>query len=73
MWYSSVKRIGSSKTAVFGNMVPVITIALAYFFLNETVSLVQAAGVVIILAGVYLTRSGDKWLERKKGLPEYSY
>lgn len=72
VWYSSVKRIGSSKTAVFGNMVPVITIALAYFFLNETVSLVQAAGVVVILAGVYLTRSGDKWLERRKGLPEYS-
>jgi drug/metabolite transporter (DMT)-like permease len=73
IWYLSVKRIGSSKTSVYSNMVPVFTIILSYFFLKESVSFIQALGAVTILTGVYLTRAGDRWFERKKKLPEYPY
>ncbi len=58
VWYSSVKRIGNTKTVIYGNIVPIFTVIFAYIFISERIGLWQAVGAVIILAGVYLTRSG---------------
>lgn len=60
IWYVSVKRVGNSRTAIYNNFVPVITVLFAYFSLGERITLLQAAGALVIFAGVYLTRSG-KW------------
>jgi drug/metabolite transporter (DMT)-like permease len=59
-WYASVKRIGNSKTAIYGNVTPIMTVVFAYIFIAEKISLWQAVGALIILFGVYLTRSGDR-------------
>ncbi|MDH4217810.1 MAG: DMT family transporter [Candidatus Aminicenantes bacterium] len=59
-WYASVKKIGNSKTAIYGNMTPIMTVIFAYVFIAEKISLWQAIGAIIILFGVYLTRSGDR-------------
>jgi drug/metabolite transporter (DMT)-like permease len=58
VWYASVKRIGNSKTVIYGNIVPVFTVIFAAIFIAERIGLWQAMGAVIILVGVYLTRSG---------------
>ncbi len=58
-WYTSVKRIGNSKTAIYGNMTPILTVVFASIFIAERISLWQAIGALIILFGVYLTRSGN--------------
>jgi drug/metabolite transporter (DMT)-like permease len=58
IWYASVKRVGNSKTVIYGNIVPIFTIIFAAIFLAERIGLWQAVGGLIILAGVYLTRSG---------------
>jgi len=60
IWYSSVKRVGSTKTGVFGYITPVFAVIIARIFLGEEIHLHQVAGVVIIFAGFYLTRFGDK-------------
>lgn len=65
IWYSSVKRIGNSKTAVYDYLLPVFTVIFAYILLKERISLLQAAGALIIFAGVYLTRSGYRIFEKK--------
>ena len=57
-WYSSVKRVGNTKTAIYGNITPVLTVVFAYIFLSERITLLQAGGALIILLGVYLARSG---------------
>jgi drug/metabolite transporter (DMT)-like permease len=62
-WYSSVKRVGNTKTAIYGNITPVLTIIFAYIFLSERITLLQAGGALIILVGVYLARSGYHLLE----------
>jgi len=59
-WYASVKRIGNSKTAIYGNVTPIMTVIFAYIFIAERISFWQAIGALIILFGVYLTRSGDR-------------
>lgn len=58
IWYRSVKRVGNSKTAIYGYITPVFTVIFAYIFLAEKITILQAAGALIIFAGVYLARSG---------------
>lgn len=53
----AIERIGASRTSVASMVGPVATIALAYVFLGERVSVWQIAGTVLVLAGIYvLTR-----------------
>ncbi len=58
-WYSSVKAVGSAKTAVFNNVTPVLAILFAVIFLGERFQPAQILGGLVILAGVYMTRTGD--------------
>jgi len=58
VWYASVKRIGNSKTVIYGNVLPIFAVIFAYIFIAERIGFWQAVGALIILAGVYLTRSG---------------
>jgi drug/metabolite transporter (DMT)-like permease len=60
-WYASVKRIGNSKTAIYGNVTPIMTVVFAYVVIAEKISLWQAIGAFIILTGVYLTRSEHRF------------
>lgn len=63
-WYASVKRVGNSKTAIYGNVTPIMTVLFAYIFIAEKISLWQAFGALIILFGVYLTRSGGRLIRK---------
>lgn len=54
-----IKRVGSDNAAIVGSIGPVSTIILAYFFLQESISLFQIIGTIMILFGVLLV-SGQK-------------
>lgn len=69
LWYHSVQRVGSAKTGVYGNLIPILAIVFAGIVLGERLGTVQAIGAAITLAGVYLTRSGYRFFERKAGVP----
>jgi drug/metabolite transporter (DMT)-like permease len=66
IWYSSVRRVGNTKTGIYGNITPVFTVFFAYFFLGESIGLIQVIGTLIIFLGFSLTRFGDRWFGRKK-------
>ena len=53
LWSRGIHRLGASRTAVFLNLVPVCTLALAYLILGETVHWSQILGILIVLSGVY--------------------
>jgi O-acetylserine/cysteine efflux transporter len=65
LWYESVKQVGSAKTGVYSNLTPILAIFFAGLVLGEKLAAIQAAGAAITLAGVYLTRSGYRFFERK--------
>jgi drug/metabolite transporter (DMT)-like permease len=65
IWYESVKEVGSAKTGVYSNLTPILAIFFAGVVLGERLAAVQAVGAAITLAGVYLTRSGYRFFERK--------
>jgi drug/metabolite transporter (DMT)-like permease len=68
IWYASVKRVGNSKTAIYGNITPVFAVISAYIFLSEKLTLLQIMGAVVIFAGVYLTRSGYRFFVKRNGV-----
>ncbi|RPJ00305.1 MAG: DMT family transporter [Candidatus Aminicenantes bacterium] len=67
LWYESVKEVGSAKTGVYSNLTPILAIFFAGLVLGERLAAIQAVGAAVTLAGVYLTRSGYRFFERKGG------
>ena len=65
IWYESVKEVGSAKTGVYSNLTPILAIFVAGLVLGERLSATQAIGAAVTRAGVYLTRSGYRFFERK--------
>lgn len=55
IWSMGVQRLGAARTAVFNNLVPVVTFALAFAILHEPIAWLQIMGGVIVLAGVWHT------------------
>ncbi len=64
-WYYGVQRIGNTRTSVYSNMVPLVALLVAYFYLGEKIGPLQALGAAIIIIGVYTTRTSPVSLERK--------
>ena len=55
----AVERIGAGRASMASMIGPVSTIALAYLFLDERISVCQLAGTALVLTGIYvLTRAG---------------
>ena len=56
IWYTGVQRLGSARTSVYSNLVPVAAMAVAFFWLHEPIGAVRLAGAALVLAGLVLTR-----------------
>lgn len=65
IWYKSVSAVGSAKTGVYSNLTPVLAVLIAAAALGDRLSVLQAVGAAITLSGVYLTRSGYRFFEKK--------
>lgn len=50
----SIRRIGAARTMVFINLVPVFSTVLAVLILGESVSVPKIAGLVVVIAAVWL-------------------
>jgi drug/metabolite transporter (DMT)-like permease len=55
-WYRGVRVIGSTRTAMFSNLQPIVTLAGSWPLLGEQPTLVQGVGVAAVLGGLLLTR-----------------
>jgi len=52
----AIRRLGASTAAMIATLGPVLTILLAYLFLDEPLNLVQLAGAaLVVLSVMYLT------------------
>lgn len=58
IWYIGVRQIGSARTAVYSNFVPIMALASAAVFLDESIGIPKIAGAAAVLAGVALSRIG---------------
>jgi drug/metabolite transporter (DMT)-like permease len=58
IWYMAVREIGSARTSVYSNVVPIVAMLTAVVFLGERVTASRLAGAAAVLIGVALTRVG---------------
>ncbi len=58
LYYYSLHEIGPSRVGVFNFLTPVFTLLFAFLLLHETVTLLQIAGLTIIIIGITITKIG---------------
>jgi drug/metabolite transporter (DMT)-like permease len=56
LWYYGVRHLGSSRTAVYSNTVPIVALLVAWLTLGEVPTWTQVGGAIMILAGIGLAR-----------------
>jgi drug/metabolite transporter (DMT)-like permease len=57
-YYQGIEKIGPTRAALYINFVPISAIIMAYLILKEPVTWSLAAGVALVIIGVYLTNNG---------------
>lgn len=55
VWIWVVGRLGSTQASLSQYLCPVVSIAFAWVYLDETLGVLQLAGAAVILLGLYLT------------------
>jgi drug/metabolite transporter (DMT)-like permease len=60
IWYAAVRQIGSARTSVYSNVIPIVAMVTAVMFLGEPLSATKAIGASAVLIGVALTRVTSK-------------
>lgn len=56
VWYSGVREIGSTRTAVYSNLTPLVAVLFAWQVLGEQLLQRQVLGAGLVFIGIYLTR-----------------
>lgn len=57
-WYRGVRVIGSTRTAMFSNLQPIVALGASWPLLGERPTLMQGVGAVAVFGGLLLTRQG---------------
>lgn len=55
---AAIARMGAARTAVIGSVGPIFTIGLGALLLDESISLAQIGGTILVLLGVWLASKG---------------
>lgn len=63
IWYAAVREIGSARTSVYSNLLPIVAMLTAYLWLREPIGATKVAGAAAVLAGVALTRMRQQRLQ----------
>src|SRR5436853_1139346 len=58
IWNQGVRKIGSTRTAIYSNITPIVAVLVAWPILGEAPTMGQIAGAIIIFIGLYLVRHG---------------
>jgi drug/metabolite transporter (DMT)-like permease len=57
LFYRGVQILGPTRTAMYGNLQPLIAIAVAWMMLGERPTVWQAVGAAFIMGGLLLSRT----------------
>lgn len=67
VWIWVLGQLGSTKASISQYFCPVVSIAFAWVYLDETFGALQFAGAIVILLGLYLTLSRSHTYVTSKG------
>ena len=58
IWYAAVREIGSARTSIYSNLLPIVAMITAWVWLHEPIGAAKLLGASAVLAGVALARMG---------------
>ncbi|KAF0239387.1 MAG: hypothetical protein FD181_367 [Prolixibacteraceae bacterium] len=67
---NSIRQIGVNRSNTFINLIPVFVAILSYFILKESLGTQQIAGIIIVVAGLFLAQIRRKRKEVKQEMLE---
>jgi drug/metabolite transporter (DMT)-like permease len=56
LYIDSMRNMGLARTNIFVNLIPVITVIIAYFVLREDITLPKILGIIIVIMGIFLVQ-----------------
>ncbi len=56
----SVRHLGISRANIFSNLIPVFTAIFAFFLVGDKLTLLNGAGMAIVISGLFLSQIGKK-------------
>jgi drug/metabolite transporter (DMT)-like permease len=64
IWYAAVRQLGTARTAIYSNFVPIVAMLTAVVVLHEPLGLRKILGAAAVLGGVALTRvKASSWAD----------
>ncbi len=56
LWFFAVSRLGGTRASIYNNLIPFVGVAVAWLFLDESITTLQVVGGGCVLGGIYLSR-----------------
>ena len=56
LWMWGVDRLGPVRTSIYSYLVPIVTAAVSWLWIQETITLIQALLALLVIAGMMITR-----------------
>lgn len=66
IWMLGIKKVGSNRVAVYNNLTPVFSVAIAALLIGEEFTATQLIGGVIVFSGLYISKYRKAILRRLK-------
>tara|TARA_Y100000814_G_scaffold179343_1_gene131006 strand:- start:92 stop:958 length:867 start_codon:yes stop_codon:yes gene_type:complete len=60
VWFKLVNHIGAVKAATYHFLNPFFGVVIAWLFLSETISYMDAVGVIVITVGIYMVQTSKR-------------
>jgi drug/metabolite transporter (DMT)-like permease len=55
-YISSLRVLGVARTNIFANLIPVMTLIIAFYVLNEAITINKVLGMIIVISGIFLVQ-----------------
>jgi drug/metabolite transporter (DMT)-like permease len=68
-WNAAIARIGSVRTALFGNLIPIISTLEAVWLLDEEITWVHLVSGVLVIAGLVIANTKKAHTHPKQVVP----
>ena len=59
-WFLGIKHVPASKAGLTTALMPISTLALAYIFLHETITIIQFIGMLLVIASILICSSSTR-------------
>ena len=56
LYIGAMRVLGLARTSIFVNLIPVMTVIIAFYVLNEEITIFKVLGMAIVIAGIFLVQ-----------------